>query len=98
LEPEKRPLRFFELACVLVRFDFVASCIVNANHGVMLVDCVADWVWLAVPQATGWQRIGNQIDLRGFHSAAASAIGSDDKRCFASCIGTIAAVCASRMF
>jgi hypothetical protein len=25
-------------------------------------DCVADCVWLSVPQATEWQRIGNQID------------------------------------
>jgi hypothetical protein len=27
--------RFFELACVLVRFDHAASFIVNANHGIM---------------------------------------------------------------
>jgi len=27
-----------------------------------IVDCVADRVWLAVPQATEWQRIGNQIN------------------------------------
>jgi len=25
-------------------------------------DCVADCVWLAVPQPTEWQRIGDQID------------------------------------
>jgi hypothetical protein len=25
-------------------------------------DCVARRVWFAVPQATEWQRIGNQID------------------------------------
>jgi hypothetical protein len=25
-------------------------------------DCVADCVWLSVPNATEWQRIGNQID------------------------------------
>jgi len=25
-------------------------------------DCIADCVWFAVPQATEWQRIGNQID------------------------------------
>jgi hypothetical protein len=30
LEPEKRPLRLFELARVLVCFDHVASFIVNA--------------------------------------------------------------------
>jgi hypothetical protein len=35
LEPEKRPLRFFEIACVLVRLDHVASFIVNANHSIM---------------------------------------------------------------
>ena len=27
-----------------------------------VADCVADCIWLAVPQATEWQRIGNQID------------------------------------
>jgi hypothetical protein len=27
-----------------------------------VVNCVADCVWLAVSQATEWQRIGNQID------------------------------------
>jgi hypothetical protein len=26
---------FFDLACVLVRFDHVASLIVNANHGIV---------------------------------------------------------------
>ena len=35
LEPEKRPLRFFEIARVLVRFDQAASIIVNANHRIM---------------------------------------------------------------
>jgi hypothetical protein len=34
LEPEKRPLRFFELARVFLRLDHVARFIVNANHGV----------------------------------------------------------------
>ncbi len=34
-----------------------------------VVDCVADRVWLAIPQATKWQGIGNQID--------ASILGSD---------------------
>ena len=28
-------LRLFEIACLLLRFDHVASFIVNANHGVM---------------------------------------------------------------
>src|SRR5678816_1827046 len=27
-----------------------------------VTNCVADRVWLAVPQPTEWQRIGNQID------------------------------------
>ena len=35
LEPEKRPLRFFELAHVLMRFDPIASLIVNANHSIV---------------------------------------------------------------
>jgi hypothetical protein len=36
-----------------------------------VVDCIADWVWLAVLQPTEWQRIGNQID------AAMSFAGAD---------------------
>jgi hypothetical protein len=50
---------------VLVRFNHVARFIVNVNHSAMraaaklrIVDCIR----LAVPQATEWQRIGNQID------------------------------------
>jgi hypothetical protein len=35
LGPEKRPLRLFELARLLVRFDHVAHIIVNANHSIM---------------------------------------------------------------
>ena len=27
-----------------------------------VVDCIADRVWLAIPQATVWQHIGDQID------------------------------------
>ena len=61
LEPEKRPLRLFEIARVLVRFDHVASVIVNANHGIMrtaiklrVSNCVRVF---RVPQATEWQRI-----------------------------------------
>jgi hypothetical protein len=63
-----------------------------------VADCVAGRVRLAMAQPTEWQCIGNQIDLRGFHSVAASVIGSDDKRCFASSVGTIASACARRMF
>jgi len=27
-----------------------------------VADCIVDCVWLAVPQPTEWQRIGDQID------------------------------------
>jgi len=54
---------------VLVRFDHVASGIINENHGIMraaamlrVSDCVRDSIRLAIPQPTEWQRIGNQID------------------------------------
>jgi hypothetical protein len=60
---------FFEITFVLVRFDHVASGVVNANHSIMspaeklcVADCVADRVWLAIPQPTEWERIGDQID------------------------------------
>ena len=56
----------FKIARVLERFDYIASIIVNANHSIMrtaeklrVIDGV---VWLAIRQATEWQRIGNQID------------------------------------
>jgi len=52
-------LALFELARVLVRFDHVASFIVNVDHSVMraaeklcVVNRVADSVWLTVPQPT----------------------------------------------
>jgi hypothetical protein len=35
-----KKLPFFELACVLVRLDYIASVIVNANDGQM-IDCDA---------------------------------------------------------
>ena len=54
---------------LLVRLDDVASRIVNANHSIMrsavklcVADCVAECIRPVVPQATEWQRIGNQID------------------------------------
>ena len=60
--------RLFELARVLVRLDDVASFIINVNHCVVrtaqklgVVDCTADCVWLAVPQPTEWQHVGNEI-------------------------------------
>jgi hypothetical protein len=63
---ERKPSPLFELACVLVRLDHVARFIVNANHGIMraaakfrVVECVAR---LQVPQATEWERIGDEID------------------------------------
>jgi hypothetical protein len=34
-KPEQRGSRLFEIARVLVRFDHVASVIVNANHCIM---------------------------------------------------------------
>src|SRR5262245_1853484 len=59
----------FELALVLVRFDHVASIIVNANHSIMrpaavprVPICLGDRVRLAIPQRPEWQDIGNQID------------------------------------
>ena len=58
-----------EIARVLVRFDHVASFIVNVDHGVMrsaalagVADCIAGSVRSVMPQPTEWQRIGNQID------------------------------------
>jgi hypothetical protein len=54
-----------------MRFDHVASYIVNANHSIMRTavklgkaDGVADCVWPGIPQWTVCQRIGNQIDGR----------------------------------
>src|SRR5206468_11357586 len=54
---------------LLLRFNRIASIIVNANYSVMsaavelcVVDGVGSCAWLAVPQATEWQRIGSQID------------------------------------
>src|SRR5947207_2377849 len=51
--------RLFELARLLVRFDHIASFIINVNHCVVrtaqklgVVDCTADCVWLAIPQPT----------------------------------------------
>ena len=42
----------FEIARLLVRLDHIARVIVNANHSGAVklgeVDCVADWVWLAI--------------------------------------------------
>jgi hypothetical protein len=60
----------FELALVLVRLDHVASFTVNANHGIMcerlkklcVADYIADRVRLAIPKATEWKRIADQID------------------------------------
>src|SRR5437773_6271801 len=62
-------LRLLEIARVLVCLDHVAGGIVNANHGIVraaakhrVADCVTDRIRLSVPQATEWQRVGNQID------------------------------------
>ena len=47
---------------MLVRLDYAASVIVNANHGVMrpaiefgIVDCIAECVRPVVPQVTAWR-------------------------------------------
>jgi hypothetical protein len=54
---------------VLVRVGDVACFIVNTNHGGMrpdeklcVTDCVTDRILLAVPRATEWQRVENQIN------------------------------------
>jgi hypothetical protein len=59
-------LTLLKVTRVLVRFDHVASFIVNANDGIVraaaklcVADCIAGCVRLAAPQATEWQRIGN---------------------------------------
>src|SRR5262249_18701344 len=60
LNAQRSPLP--EIALGLVRFDHVASGIVNANHSVMCaaaVHCLADCIiWRIIPQPTEWQRIG----------------------------------------
>ncbi len=56
LQKIRRNLTSLPNRLVLVRLDHVASCIVNANHGIMraaslwVADCIADCVWLTVPQ------------------------------------------------
>jgi hypothetical protein len=62
-------LWFYEFAVVLVRLDYVARFIENANHSIMgaaavlcVADCIADRVWLGVPQRTELQLIADQID------------------------------------
>jgi hypothetical protein len=68
IRQSKTILRFFEIAFVFVCLDHVASVIVNANHGIMrpavefgVVDCIAEFVWLVIPQPTKWQRSGDEI-------------------------------------
>jgi hypothetical protein len=64
-DPSRDTSPLVEIASVLVHFDHFASLIENANHSVMrtaekicIADCVADSVWLAIPQATERQGIG----------------------------------------
>ena len=52
-----------------MRFNPVASFIVNANLGVIgaaelpcVADCIAGSVRPVIPEPTEWQRIGDQID------------------------------------
>ena len=50
---------------MLVRLDHVARVIVNANDGIVRIGCdvcIADRVWLDIPQAPEWQLIGDQTD------------------------------------
>jgi hypothetical protein len=66
--------RLFELASVLVRFDRVASFIVNANHSAMgpaaklrVVDCVADCELGVLPLWRG-SHFGLKRQRRTHHS------------------------------
>jgi hypothetical protein len=58
----------FDIARVFIRLNHVARVIVNANTALFeRLRCVAYPIALlcvrfALPQATKWQRIGNQID------------------------------------
>ena len=59
----RKALPLPEIARVLVRFNHVASLIVNANHSIMrpaaklrVIDGI---IRLGVPQATEWEQIGN---------------------------------------
>ena len=59
-------LRFFEVASVFVRLNHVARVIVNANYSIMrtaamrsVADCVRNCGWLAVPQLTESEPIGD---------------------------------------
>jgi hypothetical protein len=59
-------LRFFEPARVLVRFDYVAAIIINADHSIMRAairlgkaDGIADCIWPGISQGTVWQHIAN---------------------------------------
>ena len=63
---KKSNSRLFEIARVLVRFDYIARCIVNANHGVVraaeklcVADCIPDCVWAVITQRTVWERIAD---------------------------------------
>ena len=49
---------------MVARFRFAKAnhSIVGAGAKLRVVNCFADCVWLAVPEATKWQRIGDQID------------------------------------
>ena len=35
-----------------------------------VANCIADCVWFAIPQATEWQRIGNEIDAASIFTRA----------------------------
>jgi hypothetical protein len=63
---EKANSPLFDLARLFVRFDHFPRYIVNANYSIMctalefrVADCITECVWLAIPQATEWQRVGD---------------------------------------
>jgi hypothetical protein len=48
-----------------------------------VVNCVTDCVWLTVPQATEWQRIGNQIKAEMIFTELGEAAGWGEAAVFA---------------
>ncbi|PYK49609.1 MAG: hypothetical protein DME20_06500 [Verrucomicrobia bacterium] len=69
---------------MLVRLDHVARFIVNANHSIVraaaklrVVNCVADRVWLAIPQPTN----GNLSEIRSTpRSSGIACIPNEQRR------------------
>ena len=84
-------LPVFEVAGMLIRFDHAARFMISANHSIMraavelgVADCVADCIRPAIPQATEWQDIGNQIDATFiFAGADFVSVHGDKQQLFA---------------